>query len=390
MPARPSSRTLLKILKLNQGRLGNGKARNLLIEDFGADVSAETYEHIKNQLISTGSIRKGRGRGGSIVLIESEKKTIVPRGTKNQRKSNEKKVDDLFTSLSYTPGARVTRNRKTITLLCGEDNDKIFCGWDDSKSRYYLEYRVESDNQDCTALVQKIFNDEKDIIPDLEIHTRKSNTKLFINETIAQTNRVVRDVISSLSNVTLANGPEKFSENNQINPSRYYTEIASVIKHCVVNNLRWPMRNWRQMLGFDDVDSIIDIGYSQRGYASKKPHREHVVPVCLIKEEAIRLAEKNAPVKVIADFIQHHLWVVILDEEEANLLDTSKEKGGLDLKTQMPAGWVWGDNPIERITGFTGIKISFRKAAPLPKWKPWRGRRRDKISEISKKFFSSD
>ena len=70
MPSRPSSRTLLKILKSNQGRLGNSKARNLLIEDFGAHVSSEDYEHIKNKLLSTGSIRKGSGRGGSIVLID--------------------------------------------------------------------------------------------------------------------------------------------------------------------------------------------------------------------------------------------------------------------------------------------------------------------------------
>ena len=142
------------------------------------------------------------------------------------------------------------------------------------------------------------------------------------------------------------------------------------------------MRNWRQMLGFDDVDSMILIGHSQRGLTSKKQYREHVVPVCLIKEEAKRLAERNAPIKVIADFIQHHLWVVLLDKEEAEMLDSSKAKDGLNLKTEMPSGWVWGDDPMERITSSTGITISYRKGIPLPEWKPWKGRTRDKIKSI--------
>lgn len=186
--------------------------------------------------------------------------------------------------------------------------------------------------------------------------------------------------MSLLEDVTLDNAPQQAEAPRRPRTEDYYAEIAKLIKLCVDNDLKWPLKNWRKSLGFDDVDDLIVIGSSPNGATEK--YREHVVPAALIKEEAVKLAEKGASEHVIAEFIQHHLYVVLISKSEAALLDRVLDKGGLSLKTSMPEGWVIGCDPLDRLKA-AGIHINYSRAVPLPEWKPWKKPGlRDKVRKI--------
>jgi len=190
----------------------------------------------------------------------------------------------------------------------------------------------------------------------------------------------IRKLRDLLEDVTLDNAPQRADSPRKPRQESYYLEIATLIKFCVDGGLRWPLKNWRHTLGFDDVDELIVIGESQRGSFEK--YREHVVPVSLIRDEAVKLAEKGAPEQVIADFIRHHLYVVLIGKEEATLLDRAVDEGGLSLKTSMPDGWVVGCDPLERLRE-AGIPIRFYGPLPLPEWKPWKKpRMRDHLRKV--------
>lgn len=388
MPSRPDRRHLRWLLQAEGGTLGNIKARQLLIEKYG-HLTAEEYEHLKQQLLSSGEIIKGRGRGGSIHLVSQETDKKQPQESKQEVASENEQLDHLFTSIRWIPGARVKRNRKTITILCGEDNDKLLCGWSKSKAMYFINYRVEQSKEDYTELVNNLFLKAKDGMPNAYIERRKSDIELLVSDKVAQANRAVRRLMSMLEDFTLDNAPQRTLETSKPRPENYYEDIASIIKYCTQKELRWPLKNWRKTLGFDDVDSLIVIGGSPRGLRSSTPYREHVVPACLIRDEAIRLAQEGAGINIIADFIKHHLYVVLLTEDEATQLNEKVDQGGLGYKTSMPEGWIFGDNPIERITT-AGIQVNYNKSIPLHYWKPWNKRKRDKLKDFISRQLAFD
>ena len=383
MLPRNSRRALIKILEENGGRLGNGKARKLLEARLEIKITQEDFNHLKEQLLSSGSIKKAQGRGGAIEIIPStprseQESSQSINGTK-QKESVNNRIDNLITSLRYLPGARVKQNKRTITLLCGDDNDKLYCGWEETKDSYFIQYRVETGRDDRSDLAEKLFYEAISPLPTASVQRLSNFTTAFVGENVAQCNRVVKRLMALLEDVTLDNAPQQSGTTPTARADSYFNEIASLIRYCTENSLRWPLKNWRKTLGFDDVDDLVVIGSSPSG--AKTPYREHVVPACLIKEEAIRMAEEGAPTQAIADFIQHHLYVVIISPEEAKILNSGVDQGGISVKTTMPEGWIFGDDPTERLLA-AGIQINYIRPIPLPEWKQWRPTKRSRVRDL--------
>lgn len=376
-------KALLKILSDNGGRLGNLKARRLLSERFGQEINAELYEEVKMRLLSDGLIKRTPGKGGGIELLPSEiddASGVAPSHDQKPMSPGER-LSLLHDTLSCKQGIRAKRNRASITILCGDDNDKLYCGWDEDRNAYYVQYRLEPRREDCSDLVEEIFGNAVEGLPNVLLQRSAAGVALFVDENLARFSHIISRVRNLLEDVSLVNPPQNAQDPRRPRLDSYYLEIASLIKLCVDHDLRWPLKNWRKTLGFDDVDELTVIGESVRG-AVEKNHREHVVPVSLIRDEAIKLAEQGASERVIADFIRHHLYVVLIAKEEAMLLDTSVDEGGLSLKTSMPDGWVVGCDPLERLKE-AGIPVRFYGALPLPEWKPWKKpRMRDRIRRV--------
>ncbi len=375
-------KALLRILADNGGRLGNLKARRILSDKFNQEIDTELYEQVKMRLLSDGLIKKTRGQGGGIELLPPETDDSPGEAPSHapQVISQSERLSLLHDALSCKQGIRAKRNKTSITILCGDDNDKLYCGWDEGKNAYFVQYRLEAGREDCSDIVEEIFGSAAAGIPSILMQRAASGVSLFIDDNLARFSHIISRVRNSLEDVTLVNPPQNAQDPRKPRLESYYIEIASLIKLCVDRNLLWPLKNWRKTLGFDDVDDLTVIGESVRGIIDK--YREHVVPVSLIRDEAIKLAEKGAPEQVIADFIRHHLYVVLISKEEAMLLDTSVDEGGLSLKTSMPDGWVVGCDPLERLRE-AGIPVRFYGALPLPEWKPWKKpRMRDKIRHV--------
>lgn len=379
--AQLNRKSLLKLLQDNNGRLGNLSARRLLGQQIGQEVSIEQYEQLKEQLLSEGLIKRAPGRGGAIELMPPEPEASSPPSPDaSKEESSDQRIETLFTSLSYLPGLRAKKNKATITILCGEDSDKLYCGWDQQRSVYFVQYRIEANREDHSALAERLFSQASVKVPGASVQRLAAATTLLLGANVAQANLVVRRLMSLLEDVTLDNAPQQAEAPRKPRNEDYYLEIAKLIKLCIDNDLRWPLKNWRKTLGFDDVDDLIVIGSSPNGVGEK--YREHVVPAVLIKEEAVKLAEKGAPEHVIADFIQHHLYVVLISKSEAALLDRALDEGGLSLRTSMPEGWVIGCDPLDRLKA-AGIQINYSRPVPLPEWKPWKKPGlRDKVRKI--------
>lgn len=364
---------LVSVLEENGGRLGNKKARQILEEKLGAFVSQDDYEQAKEQLISTAKIKKGKGQGGSIELISCDavdSEDCEPADPASQGQH----LDTLYTSLDFIPGLRAKMNKTTITILLGDDNDKLFCGWDLDKFSYFIQYRREPGRIDASETARTVLGRASSDLPSAQLESYTNKTTLYLGGNVVQVNKVVRRLASLLEDETLGFSPAGSGQEDGA-PARqgprdedYYLEVATLIKLCVDHGLKWPLKNWRKALGFDDVDSLIVIGSSKDG--KKERYREHVVPVSLIKDEAIRLAEKGAPAKAIADFIEHHLYIVHITSEEAKSLNSTDETG-FSLKASMPEGWVFGCDPLQRLKD-QGIDVSYYYPIPIPKWRPWK------------------
>lgn len=380
---RNGKRYLLKVLEENNGRLSNQKAIDALSDRVNRKVERDEYEHIKEQLLSSGRIKKSAGRGGCIELnshqeISDENKIAKNALNSNQPENENEKADQLMTSLAYLPGARAKQNKRTITLLCGDDNDKLFCGWDRVRKAFYVQYKVESGRSDCSDLVEKLFKEVTSDNPFADVARNSGATTVYVGENVAQCNKTIKRLMSRLEDVTLDNAPQSTGEPSKPRSDRYYIEVAQLIKLCVDNSLSWPLKNWRKTLGFDDVDELIVIGSSNAGIQS--PYREHVVPASLIKEEALKMADRGEKVETIAEFIRLHLYVVIISPGEAQLLNTSQDAGGMSVKTTMPEGWIFGDDPTERLKA-AGIQVRYDKHT-LPEWKPRKPGKRELIKRL--------
>ena len=68
-------------------------------------------------------------------------------------------------------------------------------------------------------------------------------------------------------------------------------------------------------------------------------HREHVVPLALIRNECERMFALGRDVASVARLLERHLKIVMISKAERQRLDFE-----LGLKTCMPDGWSFADD----------------------------------------------
>jgi len=88
-------------------------------------------------------------------------------------------------------------------------------------------------------------------------------------------------------------------------------------------------------------DEFVTEGVSLKG----NDHREHVVPLVVIRDQAMVMFDKGASVADVSNMIEKYLRIVNISAEEANYLDHD-----LGLKERMPDGWEFGSgDPLARL-----------------------------------------
>ncbi|AGR77183.1 hypothetical protein A7H1H_0879 [Aliarcobacter butzleri 7h1h] len=91
-------------------------------------------------------------------------------------------------------------------------------------------------------------------------------------------------------------------------------------------------------------NSLITIGISENAQLPKsKLHHEHIVPLQLIREELIKNKNSYSEEKLV-ELIINNLKIIVITKDEAKKLDIE-----FKLKTNMPDGWKFGDDILERL-----------------------------------------
>lgn len=144
--------------------------------------------------------------------------------------------------------------------------------------------------------------------------------------------------------------------------SRFYqAEYNDNVFMYVANDIHSMMKYkppgspWSRGKVFDDIDSMVKIGYSIKGRQQelngKNAYREHVVPIDWCINKAFTMLKNNQSVDEVAQMFKRNIKVVMISDEEQDLLDNK-----LGLKTTMPEGFVDGHDPLFRLT-YAGIVL---------------------------------
>ena len=294
-----------------------------------------------------------------------------------QPKNKKAKLEQLLISIRSTPNATAKLNKSSITCLLSSTQDKLYAGLDTRKKKFYLTYRVEQDKIDNSALVYDLFREASRGIPCAEITTGTFYTQILINEDIAMMNLLIRRLTEKLEDEDLENSltrgkPTCIADRDDLNFG-YFHDISEIIHYSARENLQWPFDgSFRKTLGFDSVDRLITIGHSQLALTAKSSEqwREHVVPVVMIKNKVHEMAKNHASPKVIAEFLKAHLAILIITKKEAHLLDRQLTESNESLRTSMPEGWQWGQDPLARIKA-VGITPRLVHGYEPKSWKIW-------------------
>lgn len=119
---------------------------------------------------------------------------------------------------------------------------------------------------------------------------------------------------------------------------RAFWRVATIIQHCREEG---EGRGHTRFLDRPLMrDEYVIAGTSIHGGSV----REHVVPLLKIYDECERRFVQGADIGTVAALIRANLKIVLITEEERRHLDST-----LGLKTKMPAGWTFGDDPFERL-----------------------------------------
>ncbi|WP_236711382.1 hypothetical protein [Novosphingobium barchaimii] len=104
--------------------------------------------------------------------------------------------------------------------------------------------------------------------------------------------------------------------------------------------------NWRHSRLLDEPlipNHIIMVGRSR----AAAEHREHVVPLALIRDQCEKMFSLGANVAAVAKLLERHLKIVMISRAERLRLDFD-----LGLKVSMPKGWSFDDenaDPFARL-----------------------------------------
>ncbi len=104
--------------------------------------------------------------------------------------------------------------------------------------------------------------------------------------------------------------------------------------------------NWRHSRLLDEPlipNHIIMAGRSR----AAAEHREHVVPLALIRDQCEKMFSLGANVAAVTKLLERHLKIVMISKAERLRLDFD-----LGLKVSMPKGWSFDDenaDPFARL-----------------------------------------
>ena len=97
-------------------------------------------------------------------------------------------------------------------------------------------------------------------------------------------------------------------------------------------------------------DALVTDGESLRG----NQYREHAVPLCLIRDECLKMFANGASVEAVADSIEKHVSIIRIAFHEAKELN-------MTLKNTMPEGWIYNRDDIYARLDKVGIKYTLTK-----------------------------
>ena len=115
------------------------------------------------------------------------------------------------------------------------------------------------------------------------------------------------------------------------------------LEHIVVVARSAAKRGVKKLLKrevFDELDLYAAINEA----LEKSSYREHAVPITMIIDRIFTMIKDGATDAEIIEMIKKNLIVVHIKEKEAEYLDIT-----LGLRTTMPKGWKFGDDPLARI-----------------------------------------
>ena len=115
------------------------------------------------------------------------------------------------------------------------------------------------------------------------------------------------------------------------------------LEHIVVVARSAAKRGVQKLLKrevFDELDLYVAINEA----LEKSSYREHAVPITMIIKRIFTMIKDGATDAEIIEMIKKNLIVVHIKEKEAEYLDIT-----LGLRTTMPKGWKFGDDPLARI-----------------------------------------
>lgn len=134
-------------------------------------------------------------------------------------------------------------------------------------------------------------------------------------------------------------------------PIRDFSEAELLERACL--RVAMFMRGLWEEKGSSDTRLLFDpwipdrltiVGRSRA--CTGKIYREHVVPRALIAHKVHAMFAAGASNTEVATYIQEHIKIVEISEEEARRLD---HKANFGLKTKMPEGWEPGGDIYARL-----------------------------------------
>ena len=91
---------------------------------------------------------------------------------------------------------------------------------------------------------------------------------------------------------------------------------------------------------------------SDKTQSELKLHAEHIIPNSLIFKRLLAMVDEGCSDNEITHFLDSSCKIVVITKEETKLLDGA----GAGLKSSMPDGWTWADDPYARLN-HVGIEM---------------------------------
>lgn len=138
-----------------------------------------------------------------------------------------------------------------------------------------------------------------------------------------------------------------FNQWASVQPKFTNEEIAERVfaRAAWVMHQSWE-ENWRHSRLLDEPlipNHVITVGRSR----SAAEHREHVVPLALIRNQCEKMFTMGTELSEVARLLARHLKIVMISKAERQRIDFD-----LGLKVSMPEGWSFEDenaDPFARL-----------------------------------------